>query len=69
VRRQTSIGQEILWLVEFLIIFGLIAAFAVRYALAHHFNDRVAIGLAAIAAAVITIVLRARFIGRNARRS
>jgi O-antigen/teichoic acid export membrane protein len=68
VRRQTSIGQEILWLLIFLVLFGLVAALALNYAAPHRFNDRIAIALAAIFAGAIMIALRARFVGRNARR-
>lgn len=67
-RRQTSIKEEMLWLALFLVLFGIVAVTAVRYAAAHHFNDRIAIALAAIFAGAFMISLRARFVGRNARR-
>ncbi len=68
VRRQTSIGQEIVWLMIFLGLFGSIAALAVSYAAAHRFNDRIAIALSAIFSGAIMIALRACFVGRHARR-
>ncbi len=57
-----------LWLALFLVLFGLVAVTAVHYAAAHRFNDRIAIALAAIFAGASMISLRARFVGRNARR-
>jgi H+/Cl- antiporter ClcA len=68
VRRQTTIGQELLWLLIFLGVFAAAAALLLTYASSHRFNDRIAIALAAIAAGVLTIALRARFLGSNARR-
>jgi H+/Cl- antiporter ClcA len=68
VRRQTTIGQELLWLLIFLGVFAATAGLLLAYASSHRFNDRVAIALAAIAAGVLTIALRARFLGSNARR-
>jgi hypothetical protein len=68
VRRQTTIGQELLWLLIFLALFGIAAALMLAYANSHRFNDRIAIALAAIAAGLVTIALRARFLGSNARR-
>lgn len=67
-RRQTTIGQELLWLLAFLGIFAAAAALMLAYAGSHRFNDRIAISLAAIVAGVVTIALRARFLGSNARR-
>jgi H+/Cl- antiporter ClcA len=68
VRRQTTIGQELLWLLAFLGIFAAVAALLLAYASSHRYNDRIAISLAAILAGVVTIALRARFLGSNARR-
>lgn len=67
-RRQTTIGQELLWLLAFLAIFAAAAALLLAYASSHHYNDRIAISLAGILAAVVTIALRAKFLGTNARR-
>jgi len=69
VRRQSSIGQELVWLVIFLAIFAVVAATVLRFAATRHFNDRIAVALAALFSALIMIALRARFIGRNARGS
>lgn len=68
-RRQSSIGQELVWLVIFLAIFAVVAATVLRVAATRHFNDWIAIALAALFSALIMIALRARFIGRNARGS
>ncbi len=67
-RRQTTIGQELLWLLVFLGIFAAAAALALAYASSHQYNDRIAISLAAILAGVVTTALRAKFLGNNARR-
>lgn len=67
-RRQTTIGQELLWLLIFLGLFAAAAALMLAYANSHRFNDRVAIALAGIAAGLVTIALRARFLGSDARR-
>ena len=68
-RRQTSIGQELVWLLIFIAIFAAVAAIVLRLAAAAHFNDRIAVTLAAILCGLIVIALRARFIGRDARSS
>lgn len=68
VRRQSSVGLEILWLVLFLAIFGVVAAAALSYAGSHHFNDRIAILLSGIAAGLVTIGLRAYYFEVRARR-
>lgn len=68
-RRQTSIGQELVWLLIFCAIFGVVTAIVLRFAASAHFNDRIAITLAAIVVGLIVIGLRARFIGRDARSS
>jgi len=68
VRRQTTIGQELLWLLVFLGIFATAAVLLLAWARSHYFNDRIAIALAAMASGVVTIALRARFLGSDARR-
>jgi glucan phosphoethanolaminetransferase (alkaline phosphatase superfamily) len=68
-RRQTSIGQELVWLLIFFAIFVAVAAIVLRLAAAQHFNDRIAVTIAALLVGLIIIALRARFIGRNARSS
>jgi hypothetical protein len=57
------------WLLIFFVIFGGSAALALNFASSHRFNDRIAITLAALVSALLTIGLRARFFGPNARRS
>jgi glucan phosphoethanolaminetransferase (alkaline phosphatase superfamily) len=66
-RRQTSIGQELVWLLIFCAILAAVAAIALRLAAPAHFNDRIAIAIAALLSGLIVIALRARFIGRDAR--
>ncbi len=68
-RPQSSIGQELVWLLIFLAIFAAVTAIFLRYAATHHFNDRIAIAISAIFSGLIVIALRARYIGRNARNS
>ncbi|MGC1380478.1 MAG: hypothetical protein WA814_05590, partial [Candidatus Baltobacteraceae bacterium] len=57
---RSSVRAEIGWLVLFLAIFGAIAYLFVRLLVPHHFNDRIAIALAALFAGLIMIALRAR---------
>src|SRR5579864_5371444 len=69
VRRQTSIGQELIWLLIFFAILAAVASIALRLAAAQHFDDRIAVTIAGLFSGLLIIALRARFIGRNARRS
>lgn len=57
---RSSIGQELVWLVIWAALFAGIAAALLLLLVPHHFNDRVAILLAAILAALAMIALRAR---------
>jgi len=68
VRRPTTIGQELLWLLLFLGIFAAAAALLLAFASSHRYNDRIAVSLAGIFAAFVTIALRGRILGTNARR-
>ncbi len=55
----SSIGSELRWLAAFLLIFFIITLLALKLLVPHHFNDRIAITLSAIAAGVIWMILRA----------
>jgi prolipoprotein diacylglyceryltransferase len=57
----SSVVTEIAWLGFFLIIFVAAVYLLVRTLVPHHFNDKVAIMLAAIAAGLIMIGARAWF--------
>jgi uncharacterized BrkB/YihY/UPF0761 family membrane protein len=59
VRARPGIGIEIGWLVAFLVIFTAIAFTLLKFVVPHHFNDRVAIMLAAIVAGLVWTGLRA----------
>lgn len=59
VRAQTGVGGELGWLLAFAVIFASIALLLLKFLVPHHFNDRVAMMLAAIVAGLIWIGLRA----------
>jgi membrane protein implicated in regulation of membrane protease activity len=61
----SSVVTEIAWLGFFLIIFVAAVYLLVRTLVPHHFNDKVAIMLAAIAAGLIMIGARAWFRSRS----
>ncbi len=61
----SSVVTEIAWLGFFLIIFVAAVYLLVRTLVPHHFNDKVAIMLAAIAAGLIMIGARAWFGSRS----
>lgn len=63
-RAPSSIANEIVWLVFFLAIFAGFVYLFVGLLVPHHFNDKIAIALAAMAAALIMIGVRARVSGR-----
>ena len=56
---QSSIGQELRWLLLFALIFALIAFLMLHFVVPHHFNDRIAIAIATILSGGIMIALRA----------
>jgi len=61
VQQRSSIVAEIAWLAYFFAIFVvLVYAFNI-FVVPHHFNDKIAILLAAIIAAIIMIATRARW--------
>jgi hypothetical protein len=60
---RSSIAAEIGWLAYFLVVFVAAVYLLVRSLVPHHFNDKIAIVLAAIFAGLILIGTRA-WIGR-----
>jgi uncharacterized membrane-anchored protein len=64
-RSQSSIGQELLWLLIWLAIFVAITVVLLKFLVPHHFNDRVAVMISAIVSALAMIALRA-YVSRRA---
>lgn len=58
-RSQSSIGQELLWLLVWLVIFVAITVTLIKFVVPHHFNDRIAVMISAIISALAMIALRA----------
>lgn len=58
-RSQSSIGRELLWLLVWLAIFVTFTVVLLKFVVPHHFNDRIAVMIAAIISAVAMISLRA----------
>lgn len=58
-RSQSSIGQELLWLLVWAVIFVVITFLLLRFVVPHHFNDRIAVLISAIISGVAMIALRA----------
>jgi uncharacterized protein YggT (Ycf19 family) len=56
---KSSIGAEVGWLAFFLIVFAAAAYSLLRWLVPHHFNDRIAVLLAAIFAGLVMIFTRA----------
>jgi hypothetical protein len=56
----SSIGNEIAWLVFFLAVFACFVYLFVGLLVPHHFNDKIVIALAAMAAGLVMIVVRAK---------
>jgi uncharacterized protein YggT (Ycf19 family) len=56
---KSSIGAEIGWLAVFLVVFAATAYALLRWLVPHHFNDRIAVALAAIFAGLVLIFTRA----------
>ncbi len=63
-RPNSSVGAELLWLLAFLVLFGLVEWLLLKFAVPHHFNDRIAIAIAAIVSGTIMIAARAWSFGR-----
>lgn len=64
----SSIATEIAWLGFFLVVFAAIVYLLVLTLVPHHFNDKIAIVLAAIFAGLIMIAVRARLGSRTGKR-
>jgi uncharacterized membrane protein YoaK (UPF0700 family) len=62
---QSSIGQELLWLLVWAVIFVVCTVVLLKFVVPHHFNDRVAVTISAIFSALVMIALR----GYAARRA
>lgn len=58
-RSQSSIGQELLWLLVWAVIFVVITVLLLRFVVPHHFNDRIAVMISAIVSGIVMIALRA----------
>jgi uncharacterized membrane protein len=58
-RSQSSIGQELLWLLVWAVIFIVITVLMLKFVVPHHFNDRVAVMISAIVSGIAMISLRA----------
>jgi uncharacterized membrane-anchored protein len=56
---QSSIGQELLWLAVWAVLFVLITFVMLKFVVPHHFNDRIAVTISAIVSGVAMIALRA----------
>jgi hypothetical protein len=63
-RSQSSIGQELLWLLIWVVIFAGVEYLMLKYVVPHHFNDRIAVLIAAIVSGLAMIGLRAYFTRR-----
>ena len=61
---RSSIATEIAWLAYFLVVFIAAVYLLVRSLVPHHFNDKIAIVLAAILAGLIMIGTRGWVTGR-----
>ena len=64
-RSQSSIGQELLWLLVWAVIFIVITWLMLKFVVPHHFNDRIAVMISAIVSGVAMIGLRA-YVSRRA---
>ena len=56
---KSSVGNELLWLLVFLVIFVAITTAMIKFVVPHHFNDRIAVMISAIIAGLLMIALRA----------
>lgn len=65
---KSSIAAEIGWLAFFLVVFVAAVCLFVRSLVPHHFNDKIAIVLAAMFAGLIVIFVRAWLTKRKAPR-
>jgi hypothetical protein len=58
---RSSIAVEFAWLAYFLVVFAIAVYLMVLLVVPHHFNDKIAIALAGIFAALVLILTRAKF--------
>ena len=58
-QRRSSVSGEIGWLVYFLLVFAVATYLLLRNVVPHHFNDKVAVMLAAIFSGLVLIGTRA----------
>ena len=65
-RSDSSVKQELVWLLVFLVIFAGVTIALLRLLVPHHFNDRIAIVLSALISGAAMIALRAWYIRRSA---
>jgi ABC-type iron transport system FetAB permease component len=68
VRQRSSVLVEIAWLAYFFAIFVIVVYLMVIFVVPHHFNDKVAIVLAALIAGVAMIGTRAWWSNRTKKR-
>lgn len=61
---RSSIATELLWLLYFLVVFVAAVYLFVRALVPHHFNDKIAVALAAIFAGLVMIGTRGWVSGR-----
>jgi hypothetical protein len=62
---RSSILMEFAWLAYFLAVFAISVYAMVLFVVPHHFNDKIAIALAGIFAALVMIATRAAFARRS----
>lgn len=65
VRSRSTVGRELLWLGIFLVLLVIFEYAMLRFIVPMHFNDRIAVMIAAILAGVVWIVLRGWWMRRN----
>jgi lipopolysaccharide export LptBFGC system permease protein LptF len=66
--KSSSVATEIGWLAYFLTVFVAAVYLLVRTLVPHHFNDKIAIALAALFSGLIMIATRAWLTRRKERR-
>jgi uncharacterized membrane-anchored protein len=64
-RPQSSIGQELLWLAVWAVIFVIVTFVMLKFIVPLHFNDRIAVMISAILSGIAMIALRA-YVSRRA---
>jgi hypothetical protein len=55
----SSVASELLWLLLFLAIFAVLTYAMLAFVVPHHFNDRIAVMIAALVSGVVWLGLRA----------